>query len=183
MQDLKDAALTEAGADSAAGGLEALYDGTGDFSDFFQLELTGSNASKGTDSKQTEERMVAAPMKDTPTRLENDTTSLFQSLSAFRAGGGDGGAGDVDDDHGEDILASLGLPSTSGHKRQRQLRQEKEEGNDRNLHRRDGGARGGILDGLRERERGEGPSFDTEQSDWARMQKQFEDMNKSFLQE
>ena len=130
MQDLADA-----GADSAAGGLDGLYgDGGGagavpDTDGLPEFFRTGGGGGGG-------------------------DSGGFDPLADFGAGGqgdGDGAAA---------LFASLGLPVA--------------------------GAGSGTLDGSGEGGGGGGGGGDgggADQSEWALMQRQFEDMNKSFLQE
>lgn len=121
MQDLADA-----GADSAAGGLDGLYGGGGStggmpntdgLPDFFQTGRGGGGGDGGG----------------------------FDPLVDFGAGG----QGDGDGDGSAALFASLGLPVAGT-----------------GAETLDGGGEGGA-----------------DQSEWALMQRQFEDMNKSFLQE
>lgn len=153
----------DAGADSGAGGLEGLYDGAdNDLPDFFMMgnsnssmTVAGNPGGLGDTRSATAAVMTQRKTTANPSGLGDDSVSLFDPLAAF---GGEG-------KRGEDILASLGLPSE--------------------LQDQEGGGRGVMVGGVREDDGGHGgdESFGADQSDWARMQKQFEDMNKSFLQE
>lgn len=157
MQDLKDAALAEDGADSGAGGLEGLYDlsgGDDGLPDFFKTGVASNPTASRAGGVQGvgvgEDGRGAEP------------SSLFDQLSSFSLGGGQ-------HDDGAALFASLGLQTVGDQRRRGGLLSS-------------GGDNAGVGSGaLGDGERG---SFgDSDQSEWARMQKQFEDMNKSFLQE
>lgn len=169
MQDLKDAAIADAGADSGAGGLEGLYDGGstsasagdgGGLPDFFKTGVAPN--------------MVASVAGGGAGGSGNNASGLYDPLAGFSLGE------DVDgqDDDGAALLASLGLDSGGAGEGQGQSEGDALQSS--------AGA-GGL--GQRGGEGGAGGKDSmsygraADQSEWARMQKQFEDMNKSFLQE
>lgn len=148
MKDLKDAAYADAGADSGAGGLEGLYDGTenDDLPDFFKIASLGGDVGVTTGGRETSS---GGGLGD-----DSYSNSLFDPSPPFG-----------DERVAKDLFASLGLPLAS-----------KPHGS--------GGRLRVDAPGLGLSGGDEGNvSFGADQSEWARMQKQFEDMNKSFLQE
>lgn len=154
MQDLKDAALADAGTGAA-------NDDDNDLPDFFKMamasggagdsrSLTGSRTGQGADTGAGEGLNMA----------DSKTNSLFDPLTAFGSDAADA----------NDLLASLGLPlDVGGQKAADGARGSSALGSLGN------GSSGGVGN--------DGDGAFGDQSDWARMQKQFEDMNKSFLQE
>lgn len=182
MQDLKDAALTEAGADGGAGGLDGLYDGADSFPDFFQgLGSTGTGV--GADADTSENTAIAARSQGAE-RLEGGSSSLLESLSAFGSRDGAGGATETEREGRGDILASLALPPGGERQPQHPTPREKDGGgeNDIGRMRLQGSSADVMAGGLGERSQ-DRSSLGADKSEWARMQKQFEDMNKSFLRE
>lgn len=167
MQDLKEVALADAGADGGAGGLDGLYAGPGGetdgLADFFRLGTTAVAATGGG------RREGVGGRGDRSSRL-------FDPLASFGLGRQDDADGG-----GAALLASLGLQSAGAQQGQGQL----------------GGLQAGpgvagvapnnvgVGGGLQAVEGDAGLSFGgaADDSEWALMQKQFEDMNKSFLRE
>ncbi|CAM9681367.1 unnamed protein product, partial [Scytosiphon promiscuus] len=161
--------LADAGADSAAGGLDDLYGSiTGEtnnningingdgLADFFQ---TGGNGTGGALGKPTEASSAGGGGGGGNDSGGLDSpTGLYDQLASFGLGAGEGDAGGKGGgDNGAALLASLGLPVMAGEAGQ--------------------GASGAAFGGV-----GSGGSG-ADQSEWALMQKQFEDMNRSFLQD
>lgn len=200
MQDLKNAALADAGADSGAGGLDGLLD---------PRDLAGLPEFFKTDAGST---LSATGNLSAGGGVVGGDSSLFDPLSSFDLGD------EGQEDDGADLLATLGLDRAIEQRRREQQEQrqlEEREHQEQQRHQRDrlerekqehqrqlqeeervedllsspsggegkggGGVDigdGGVLVSSRDDDFGE-----TEQSDWDRMQKQFEDMHKSFLQE
>lgn len=198
MQDLKNAALADAGADSGAGGLDGLLDprDLAGLPDFFKTDASSTLSATG--------NLSAGG------GVGGGDSGLFDPLSSFDL------RDEGQEDDGTDLLASLGLDRAidqSRREQQEQMQLEERERQEQQRHQREqlerekqehqrqlqeeervedllsspsggegkGGVDivdGGVLAGPRHDEFG-----GTEQSNWDRMQKQFEDMHKSFLQE